>query len=78
MASDHRANPRSRPLEPLAGVGVARQQRRCGRRRPLPVSDRAEGQRVLYTFLGVGIAVIVMLLLDQLQKRAGKAAPQAP
>jgi uncharacterized membrane protein YgaE (UPF0421/DUF939 family) len=47
----------------------------------LPVSDKpsnlgAEGQRVLYTFLGVGIAVIVMLLVDQLQKRAGKAAPQ--
>ena len=43
---------------------------------PHPSNLGAEGQRVLYTFLGVGIAVIVMLLVDQLQKRSTKPAPQ--
>jgi uncharacterized membrane protein YccC len=42
---------------------------------PHPSNLGAEGQRVLYTFCGVGIAVIVMLLVDRLQKRAGKTAP---
>jgi Fusaric acid resistance protein-like len=44
---------------------------------PHPSNLGAEGQRVLYTFLGVGIAMVVMLLVNQLQKRATKAAPQA-
>jgi uncharacterized membrane protein YgaE (UPF0421/DUF939 family) len=36
-----------------------------------------EAERVLYTFLGVGLALIVMLLVSQLQKRSSaKAAPQ--
>jgi hypothetical protein len=34
-----------------------------------PSNLGAEGQRVLYTFFGVGLALIVMLLVDQLQKR---------
>jgi hypothetical protein len=33
---------------------------------------------VLYTLAGVGIAVIVMLLVTQLQKRAAKAASPQP
>jgi hypothetical protein len=37
-----------------------------------------EAQRVLYTLAGVGIAVIVMLLVTQLQKRAAKAASPQP
>jgi len=43
-----------------------------------PSNLGAEGQRVLYTFLGVGLALIVMLLVNQLQKRntAKAAAPQ--
>jgi Fusaric acid resistance protein-like len=35
-----------------------------------------EVQRVLYTFVGVGIGVVVMLLADQLQKRGPKGAQQ--
>ncbi len=35
-----------------------------------------EAQRVLYTLAGAGIAVIVMLLVGQLQKRSAKAASQ--
>jgi hypothetical protein len=42
-----------------------------------PSNLGAEGQRVLYTFLGVGLALLAMLLVDQLQKRpAAKATPQ--
>ncbi len=41
---------------------------------PTNFGDKA--QRVLYTFAGVGIAIIVMLLSDQLQKRSAKATPQ--
>jgi hypothetical protein len=37
-----------------------------------------ELQRVLYTLAGVGIAVIVMLLVTQLQKRAAKPASPQP
>jgi hypothetical protein len=44
-----------------------------------PSNLGAEGQRVLYTFLGVGLAVIMMLLVDQLQNRtAAKPAPPQP
>jgi uncharacterized membrane protein YgaE (UPF0421/DUF939 family) len=43
-----------------------------------PSNLGAEGQRVLYTSLGVGLALIVMLLVNQLQKNtAPKATPQA-
>ena len=46
---------------------------------PHPSNLADEGQRVLYTFIGVGIGVLVMLLAGLLQKRtAAKAAPQAP
>ncbi|HTP21033.1 MAG TPA: FUSC family protein [Solirubrobacteraceae bacterium] len=44
-----------------------------------PSNLGAEAQRVLYTFLGVGLALIVMLLVNQLQKRtAAKAPPPQP
>ncbi len=42
---------------------------------PHPSKLGAEGRRVLYTFLGVAIAAIVMLLVNQLKKRASKTAP---
>jgi choline dehydrogenase-like flavoprotein len=48
------------------------------RREPAELAGGAEAQRALYTFLGVGLALIVMLLVNQLQKRtATKAAPHA-
>jgi hypothetical protein len=37
-----------------------------------------EAQRVLYTLAGVGIAVIVMLLVSQLQKRTANKTTQQP
>jgi len=43
---------------------------------PHPTNLSHEGLRVLYTFLGVGLAALVMLLATQLGKRAAKAAPQ--
>jgi hypothetical protein len=33
---------------------------------------------VLFTFIGVGMAVLVGFLADLLQKRTAKAAPQTP
>jgi uncharacterized membrane protein YccC len=45
---------------------------------PHPTNLAAEARRVLFTFIGVGIAVIVMLLANLLQKRTAKAAPQSP
>jgi hypothetical protein len=46
---------------------------------PHPSNLTDEGRRILFTFAGVGIAVIVMFLAGLLQKRtAAKAAPQAP
>ena len=45
---------------------------------PHPSDLTAEGRRILWTFAGVGIAVIVMFLADRLQKHAAKAAPPAP
>lgn len=36
-----------------------------------------EGRRVLFTFIGVGIAVVVMFLANLLQKRTAKVSPQA-
>ncbi len=45
---------------------------------PNPTNLGAEGRRVLFTFIGVGIAVVVMFLATLLQKRkASTAAPQA-
>ena len=43
-----------------------------------PTNLTSEAQRVLFTFAGVGIAVIVTLLAGLLQKRAAKKAPPAP
>jgi hypothetical protein len=43
---------------------------------PHPTNLAHEALRVLFTFLGVGIAVLVMFLANQLQKRGAKAAPQ--
>jgi hypothetical protein len=44
---------------------------------PDPTNFATEGKRVLFTFVGVGIAAIVMLLGDRLQKRQTPAAPTA-
>ena len=44
---------------------------------PNPSNLADEGWRILFTFAGVGIAVIVMFLADRLQKHTAKAAPQA-
>jgi hypothetical protein len=45
---------------------------------PHPSNLADEGRRVLFTFVGVAIAVVVLLLAGLLQKRAAKAAPQTP
>ena len=45
---------------------------------PHPSDLADEGRRILFTFAGVGIAIIVMFLADRLQKHAAKTAPQAP
>ena len=45
---------------------------------PHPSNLTDEGRRILFTFVGVGIAVVVMFLADLLQKRTAKAAPQSP
>ena len=45
---------------------------------PHPSNLADEGRRILFTFAGVGIAVIVMFLADLLQKHAAKPAPHAP
>ena len=42
---------------------------------PHPSSLADEGQRVLYTFIGVGIGVLVTLLAGLLQKRTSAQAP---
>ena len=44
---------------------------------PHPTNLTDEVRRVLFTLARVGIAVLVMLLANQLQKRTAKAAPQA-
>ena len=44
---------------------------------PNPGNYSAEGDRVLYTLIGVAIAVIVMLLGNLLAQRTAKARPQA-
>ena len=46
---------------------------------PHPSNFADEGRRILFTFAGVGIAVVVMFLAGLLQKRtAAKTAPRAP
>ena len=45
---------------------------------PHPSNFADEGRRILFTFAGVGIAVIVMFLADLLRKRTAKAVPEAP
>ena len=45
---------------------------------PHPSNLAAEGRRVLFTFIGVGIAVVVMFLASLLQKRTAKKAPPSP
>jgi hypothetical protein len=44
---------------------------------PHPSNFTAEGQRVLWTLIGVAIAVLVMLIGDRLGKRRAKAPPEA-
>lgn len=44
---------------------------------PNPTNLSNEGRRVLYTFAGVALAVVVTFLLDRLKKRSAKAAPKA-
>ena len=44
---------------------------------PQPSNYSAEGQRVLWTLIGVAIAVLVMLLGNLLAKLTAKAPPQA-
>jgi Fusaric acid resistance protein-like len=43
-----------------------------------PADLASEGLRVLFTFAGVGIAVVVTFLASLLQKRTAKTAPAAP
>jgi uncharacterized membrane protein YccC len=45
---------------------------------PNPTNLGHEARRVLFTFAGVGIAVLVMLLAGLLQRRTTKAAPPTP
>ena len=45
---------------------------------PHPSNLADEGRRVLFTFVGVAIAVVVLLLAGLLAKRAAKTAPQSP
>jgi len=44
---------------------------------PNPTNLSNEGRRVLYTFAGVALAVVVTFLLDRLKKRSVVAAPKA-
>lgn len=44
---------------------------------PHPSNLSDEGQRVLYTFIGVGIAVVITLGANLLQKRVAHATPTA-
>jgi len=39
---------------------------------PHPTNYAAEGRRVLFTFIGVGIAVVVMFIADRMQTRSAK------
>jgi len=44
---------------------------------PTPSSLSTEGRRVLFTFLGLGIGILVLLLARLLQKRSTTHAPAA-
>ena len=44
---------------------------------PNPTNLSNEGRRVLYTFAGVALAVVVTFLLDRLKKRSAVAPPKA-
>jgi hypothetical protein len=44
---------------------------------PHPSNLGAEGERVLFTFIGVAIGVLVMLLANVLAKRTPTTPPQA-
>jgi hypothetical protein len=59
----------------LRGGGWCRAHRR-GPAHPTNLAD--EGQRVLFTFTGAGIGVLVMFPANLLQKRAAKPARPAP
>lgn len=41
---------------------------------PHPTDYAAEGRRVLFTFIGVGIAVVVMFIADRLKQRSPQPA----
>jgi hypothetical protein len=43
-----------------------------------PSDLAAEGQRVLFTFIGVGISIVVLVLAGLIQKHSAKAASPAP
>jgi uncharacterized membrane protein YgaE (UPF0421/DUF939 family) len=43
---------------------------------PHPSNLSTESRRIVFTFVGVGIAVLVMFLADLLQKRANASAAQ--
>jgi len=45
---------------------------------PHPSNLTDEGRRILFTFAGVGIAIIVMFLAGLLQRRTAKPVPQTP
>jgi uncharacterized membrane protein YgaE (UPF0421/DUF939 family) len=45
---------------------------------PHPSNLADEARRVLFTFIGVGIAVVVMFLANLVQKHTAKAVQQAP
>jgi hypothetical protein len=62
----HRALLRMRRLDRHAKQAVSA---------PNPSDLADEGRRVLFTFLGVGIAVIVTLIANELQKRHAPATP---
>ncbi|MGO9457100.1 MAG: FUSC family protein [Acidimicrobiales bacterium] len=42
---------------------------------PHPTNYASERRRVLFTFIGVGIGVVVMFIADRMQKRSANAAP---
>jgi len=42
-----------------------------------PTNHSAEGRRVLFTFIGLGIGLVVLLFAGLLKRRAAKAAPAA-
>jgi hypothetical protein len=43
---------------------------------PHPANSGAAGDRVLFTFIGVAMGVLVVLLANELGKRTAKTPPQ--